>query len=98
MNKKNFNYHDSRWKKFSINIKKRDGFLCRNCRAFGKFTDDKATILNVHHMKPINEAPEEIFNIKNCITLCSSCHDKCHDRKNRQLTEFGENIKYTFYE
>jgi hypothetical protein len=55
------------WRK---DVLKRDGEICCNC---GRPNSREA-----HHIKPVKEYPELIFNINNGLTFCVECHKKVH--------------------
>lgn len=79
-----FSYTDPRWADPEhgkrIEILRRDGFKCRECRRYGKRID--AT--HVHHIKPVEFFPELAFVNENLISLCAKCHNKKHPEKGRK--------------
>jgi len=79
------NYKDKKWKKKRESILKRDGYLCRECKRYGKTTPANT----VHHIKPADKHTELKYNDKNLISVCSSCHNTYHDRDTNELTEVG---------
>ena len=78
-------YKTTRWKKKRQVILKRDDYLCRECKRYGKTTEAKT----VHHAIPVEERPELAFENKILISLCGPCHDKMHDRNTNELTALG---------
>ena len=58
--------------KWSLEVRERDGFMCRKCGSREK--------LNAHHIKPFADFPELRFDINNGITLCEDCHKKEHKK------------------
>ena len=48
-------------------VLKRDNYTCQKC---GK----KEGRLEAHHIKPVSEHPELIFEVSNGLTLCPRCH------------------------
>ncbi len=60
----------TRLNKWSLAVRRRDGFMCRKCGSREK--------LNAHHIKPFADFPELRFDINNGITLCEDCHKKEH--------------------
>lgn len=64
------------WKRTSVEIRKRDSYLCRACLDRGELNTRN---LSVHHIVPINEDKAQWLDPKNLITLCSSCHDKAEE-------------------
>lgn len=67
-----------RWKKL---VKERDGFRCVKCG------EDEARMLQAHHIVPVSENKELIFDVDNGITLCLNCHAEEHrdDPKSKAL-------------
>ena len=53
-------------------VLKRDDYSCQMCGI--RSAKGVPTALQVDHIKPWEEHPEERFNIDNCRTLCSACH------------------------
>ena len=79
--------HNSRkWKKKRDYIKKRDGYLCRECRRYGRNTQAQL----VHHIYPVEDYPELALNNDNLISLCVKCHELMHDRADNEVTTVGE--------
>lgn len=79
------NYKDKRWLGKRKVILKRDEYLCRECKRYGKTT----AATTVHHVKQAHDYPELRFENKNLISLCSKCHDRMHDRNSKELTAKG---------
>lgn len=79
---KGFKYKMRIW---SSNILERDNILCKMCGC-----DDN---LEAHHIIPVRELNiEDLFNIKNGITLCRKCHMKIHLHENEYVEQFRELI------
>lgn len=70
-------YKTGRWKRLRASVLRRDGYLCQNCKRYGKHTE--AT--TVHHIKHADEYPELIFDPKNLVSLCAGCHNLAHPEK-----------------
>lgn len=87
------NYKDKRWKKKRAIILKRDEYLCRECKRYGKTTE--AT--TVHHVKPAGDYPELRYDSNNLYSCCSSCHDSFHDRNTNELTDKGLKLVERIY-
>lgn len=79
------NYKNKKWIRKREVILKRDDYLCRECKRYGK----RIPAEQVHHIYPVENYPEHKWNSVNLISLCTSCHDKMHDRVTRQLTALG---------
>ena len=60
------------WRKMSIMIRERDGYVCRLCLSKG-FLNNKD--LSVHHIIPVTENSDLSLDENNLITLCRQCHD-----------------------
>lgn len=72
-------------------IRKRDGGLCRlrneNCRGN----------LEVHHILPWRDYPEERFNLNNGITLCHGHHPRKHNEEKKMMPILKELVKVINY-
>ncbi len=79
-------YKKPRWKRKRAKILKRDEYMCRECKRYGKTTP--AT--TVHHIHPLDSYPELALVSNNLISLCATCHDAMHDRTSRELTGAGD--------
>ena len=58
-------------------ILRRDGYLCQECRKYGRMT--QAT--TVHHIQHVEDHPELAYNDDNLVSLCEKCHNKMHPEK-----------------
>jgi 5-methylcytosine-specific restriction enzyme A len=70
-------YNSKRWKNKRKYILQRDGYLCQECKKYGKNTEAKI----VHHILEIDERPDLALVNSNLVTVCSSCHNKLHPEK-----------------
>ena len=75
-----------RWKAIRPRILRRDHFLCRECRRYGRVVAANV----VHHVWPAEDFPEYAYCDWNLVSLCQRCHDAIHDRNTRKLTALGE--------
>lgn len=68
------------WDTLRMNILKRDGFECRDCRSKKN--------LEVHHILPLHKGGTN--DPQNLMTLCEKCHNRHHfdDRRKRALRIF----------
>lgn len=71
------NYKNKKWQKKRAAILRRDGYLCQECRKYGRKTE----AVTVHHIKHADTNPELIYTDSNLISLCNSCHNKQHPEK-----------------
>jgi 5-methylcytosine-specific restriction protein A len=78
-------YKSKKWKTKRQSILRRDEYLCRECKRYGKTTP--AT--TVHHILPIEQRPDLKLSSLNLISLCNECHNKMHDRHTNELTNKG---------
>ena len=76
-------HHSQRWAKLSLKIKRKANGFCAN--PFGLHTNHNALggqVLTycscVHHIKPIDDYPDQVYDEDNCIALCKRCHDFAH--------------------
>lgn len=79
-------YRSTKWRTKRERILRRDEYICRHCKRYGKTTPANT----VHHIYPFEDYPEYKLNSDNLISLCAGCHGKMHDRLTNELTEAGE--------
>ena len=72
-----FDYKSGKWKRKRRSILKRDKYLCRECKKYGRRRDAQT----VHHIKTVELFPELAFVDSNLISLCNACHNKAHPEK-----------------
>jgi len=70
-------YTSKKWRKKREYILHRDGFLCQECRKYGRNTEAKI----VHHILEVDEHPELKMKNNNLVSVCYSCHNKLHPEK-----------------
>lgn len=73
-------YNSSAWRKLRQSVLQRDNYECQWCKAAGRVTTD--AILEVDHIKPLEQFPELAMDPDNLRTLCKDCHNKRHHRMN----------------
>ncbi len=75
------NWNDPIYKKWRVDVYKRDKFTCQmpSCGSKGR--------LNAHHIKRWSDNPILRFNVNNGITLCHKCHKSIHN-KEEQYEQF----------
>lgn len=64
--------YDIRHKEWSLNVKKKDNFICQKCG------DSSGHNLVSHHILAYWKYPNSRYDIDNGITLCSNCHKEFH--------------------
>ena len=70
-------YKSRAWKRKRAAILRRDGYLCRDCRRYGRYTP--AT--TVHHIQHYEDRPDLALVDSNLISLCARCHNERHPEK-----------------
>ena len=80
-----FRYDNKRWKKKREKILKRDGYLCRESKRYGK----RVEATTVHHIYPVEAYPEYAWCDWNLVSLSLTKHNAMHDRKTNELTSLG---------
>lgn len=78
-------YKSKQWKGKREVILKRDEYLCRECKRYGKTTP----AVTVHHILPLEFYYEYRLISWNLISLCNKCHEGMHNRLTNELTEIG---------
>ncbi len=76
-------YTGSRYLAWREAVLRRAGYLCEECRRYGRTGRDglpiRATV--AHHIKHREEYPELQYLLSNGRALCESCHNKAHPEK-----------------
>ena len=70
-------YRSKRWEKLRASVLRRDGYLCQECRRYGRMKQAQT----VHHIKHLDEYPELAYDPKNLQSLCLQCHNRLHPEK-----------------
>jgi 5-methylcytosine-specific restriction enzyme A len=70
-------YNSKAWKDKRAYILKRDGYLCQECKKYGKNIEAKL----VHHIIEIDEEYSLRLKNSNLVSVCHSCHNKEHPEK-----------------
>lgn len=70
-------YKSAAWEKKRASILKRDGYLCKECKRYGRFVQAQT----VHHIVHIEDDPSLALTNSNLVSLCNSCHNKAHPEK-----------------
>jgi 5-methylcytosine-specific restriction endonuclease McrA len=71
--------HTSQYKTFRKKIIAEPDCKCWNCETVEELT--------IHHIIPISEDISKIFDRKNIVVVCKSCHDQFHAEVNRILAD-----------
>lgn len=78
-------YKSPQWLRKREKILRRDSYLCRECKRYGKTTQANT----VHHIYPREDYPEYSLTNENLLSVCGNCHNEFHDRNTNALTEKG---------
>lgn len=70
----------------------RDNYTCQDC------SDSKGGNLEAHHLKEYSQFPELRYEVGNGLTLCKTCHEKRHFKRNstRNIKKIkkGKSLKF----
>ena len=77
MKKKEEYYMTKEWQRFRALVFKERGKACELCGSTDRVT--------VHHLKPVKERPDLMFDMNNVQCLCLSHHNAAHDRNNNTV-------------
>jgi len=88
-------YSSKEWKHTRNEIRKRDNDECQECKRQGKvFTyksePGKRKRLDVDHIKELEDYPELSLTMDNLETLCIRCHNKKHNRYQKQEPKWND--------
>ena len=70
-------YDSKKWIEKKRRIMRRDGYMCRRCKRYGR----QRPATTVHHLKHFDEFPELALVNDNLISLCEACHNFYHPEK-----------------
>ena len=74
-----------RWKRKREAILRRDGYLCQECKRYGRKRNGHPVPAEVvHHIQHYDEHPELALDDGNLISLCEGCHNKMHPERGGQ--------------
>lgn len=68
-------HHSLRWTRLRNSVMRKGKFLCANPWHWHR---DLRVATEVHHIIPVEQAPNLMYNIDNLVPLCSQCHDDAH--------------------
>lgn len=77
-------YSDPVYKKFRLDVLKRDKFKCQLCKSKNKNN------LHVHHIKQWSKASSLRYETTNGITLCMCCHKSITGKEHHYEQLFRE--------
>lgn len=80
-------YGSSQWKALRQQRLELDNYECLWCKEEGKLTTRYDSILEVDHIKELEDFPDLALDINNLRTLCKDCHNKRHGRFNYRESE-----------
>ena len=83
-------YTSTAWKNKRAAILSRDGYMCRECKRYGR----QRPATTVHHIKHFDEYPELALESDNLISLCEACHNKMHPEKAKNANKSRGNRRY----
>ena len=96
-------YKSKVWREFRLKALERDNYECVWCRQEGKVTMDsikeegkkKEVILNIDHIKPIEDYPELALELDNLQTLCIYHHNVKENRVfGRKVSKWDKDEKW----
>jgi 5-methylcytosine-specific restriction endonuclease McrA len=70
-------YQSEKWRRKRAAILRRDGYMCQECKRYGRARQ----AVHVHHIVHLEDAPELAFADENLVSLCLACHNKKHPEK-----------------
>ena len=70
-------YKSKAWRYRREHVLRRDGYLCQNCKRYGK----RVEAVTVHHIQHLEDRPDLALEDSNLISLCNACHNKMHPEK-----------------
>lgn len=82
-------YRGKRWERLRARVLKRDEYICREHRRYGK----RVTATTVHHVWPREDCPQYEYESWNLASLCTDCHNAMHNRQDNSLTERGQMLR-----
>lgn len=81
-----FGYEKGRWKKKRAHILKRDKYIDRVAKWYGKMVEANT----VHHIYPVEKYPQYAWCDWNLISVSQETHNKLENRQTGELTELGK--------
>lgn len=84
------NYKNKRWKRVRAAAMKRAEHKCEECYRAGKLTYQN---LHGHHVNPVWERPDLMYNSDNIYICCQEHHNSFEDRSTGVLSKDGEKLR-----
>lgn len=81
-------YRSRAWQIKRKAILRRDGYLCKLSRRYGKTCPAET----VHHIYPLDLYPEHALCEWNLISVSSEMHNRLHNREDGSLSADGESL------
>ena len=86
-------YNTKRWERARSARLRIDGYMCQECKRYGNTVE--AT--TVHHILPARDCVGRhsrlLYDSRNLISLCWSCHERMHIRHSGKLSKTGEALR-----
>lgn len=82
------NYETTKWKKKREKILRRDKYQCQESKRYGRIVQADT----VHHIFPVEEYPEYMYEDWNLISLSAAQHNAMHDRDTHKLSAKGREL------
>ena len=79
-------YHQKRHKQWRAAVLARAGYLCENCKRYGRRTENGEPVAATvaHHKLHADKHPEMRYVVANGVALCERCHNAEHPEKGRR--------------
>lgn len=72
--------YGNNWRQLRGDCLRRDNYTCQRCHMY--YPPPLDNKLQAHHIVPLSKIGERGNTLSNLTTLCHSCHDKTHGKKN----------------
>lgn len=76
-------YRHARHRAWREAVLKRAGYLCEECRKYGRHDKDGNPVraVTAHHIQHLDDRPDLAYDVRNGMALCNACHNKMHPEK-----------------
>lgn len=84
-------YHSAAYKRWRATVLRNAGYLCQECRRYGRTDKDGLPVAAVvaHHIIEVKDAPELALDPDNGQALCLACHNRLHPEKMEQAGQLS---------